>query len=102
MKCSKCGQDNSDALQFCTRCHATLRFVCPSCKHLQFQGGKCEKCGVDFAKYAVMIQAKAKDDLERDAAQERERMSLARSLILFPINGGLSILRYFRSRFLGG
>src|SRR5207248_10279917 len=101
MKCPKCGQDNSDAVQFCTHCHATLKFVCPACKHVQMQGGKCEQCGVDFAKYAVMMQAKAKAESEREIAQTRERIGLARSLMMFPINGGLTLLRYLRARLLG-
>jgi zinc ribbon protein len=101
MKCPKCGQDNADGVQFCTRCHATIKFVCPACKHVQIQGGKCEQCGVDFAKYALMIQSKAKDEIDRESAKTRQRTSLFRSLIYFPINGGLTLVRYLRSRFLG-
>ncbi|PYV13187.1 MAG: hypothetical protein DMG21_21660 [Acidobacteria bacterium] len=101
MKCPKCGQENPDAVQFCTRCHATLKFVCPACKHVQDQGGQCAKCGVNFAKYALMIQARAKDEVDRKIAQSRERTSLARNLMMVPVNGGLSLLRYLRSRLLG-
>ncbi len=101
MNCPKCGQDNADGVQFCTRCHATIKFVCPACKHVQIRGGKCEQCGVDFAKYALMIQSKAKDEIDRESAKTRQRTSLLRSLIYFPINGGLTLARYLRSRFLG-
>jgi ribosomal protein L37AE/L43A len=101
MKCPKCGQENSDALQFCTRCHATLKYICPACKHAQLQGGQCEKCGVDFAKYALMMQTKAKDDVDREIAQGRERASLVRNLMMAPISGWLSLFRYVRSRLLG-
>jgi zinc ribbon protein len=101
MKCPKCGQENADTVQFCTRCHATLKYACPACKHVQFEGGKCQKCGVDFAKYALMIQAKARDEVDREIAQSRARTGLARSLMMFPINGGLTLVRYLRSRLLG-
>ena len=101
MTCPKCGQENSDAVQFCTRCHATLKFVCPACKHVQLHAGQCEKCGVDFAKYALMVQTRAKDEVDREIARSRERTNLARDLMMAPINGGLSLLRYLRTRLLG-
>src|SRR5450755_2083253 len=50
-KCPKCGTDARDIARFCPRCHATLRFECPSCGNTQRAGGKCEKCGIDFVKY---------------------------------------------------
>ncbi len=56
---------------------------------------------MDFAKYTLMVQAKARDEVDRDIAHRRERTNMARGLILAPINGGLSLLRYLRSRLLG-
>jgi len=48
-----------------------------------------------------MVQTRAKDEVDREIAQSRERTNLARDLMMAPINGGLSLLRYFRSRLLG-
>jgi len=100
MLCPKCRQENQDSAQFCLRCHTPLRYVCPACKHVQVQGGKCDQCGVDFTKYAAMMVFKAKTDAEQRREQVRARSSILKQIVLLPITGGLSLLKYFRQ--LGG
>jgi len=73
MQCPKCKTENSERVTYCVRCHTPLKYTCPSCKHVQLQGGKCEKCGVDFAKYAAMLVFQAKD-----AAQEQRKNAVWR------------------------
>ncbi len=93
MKCSKCGTEASDSARFCPRCHNTLRFECPACHHEQRQGGKCEKCGVDFMKYfsAVLTMKKAESDATHSKINERS--SLLKNIVLLPFNMGLPFLR---------
>ena len=101
MQCPKCRQENPDTAQFCTRCHTTLRYFCPACKQVQDHGGKCDQCGVDFAKYGAMLVFKAKDDAKQAREQTRGRASLIKQIVLLPITGGLSLLKYFRTQFRG-
>lgn len=93
MKCPKCGNEARDVARFCQRCHATLRFQCPACKHEQRQGGACEKCGVDFLKYitAVVSAQKSEADAEHDRLEQRSR--LMRNLMLTPFTLGIPLLR---------
>ncbi|MGB0034012.1 MAG: zinc ribbon domain-containing protein [Candidatus Acidiferrales bacterium] len=95
IKCPKCGSEARDIARFCPRCHATLRYQCPSCAHEQRQGGTCEKCGVDFLKYvtAVVTAKQAESDIIHDKIEERSR--LIKSILWVPITGGLSLIRYF-------
>jgi hypothetical protein len=99
MQCPKCRHENSEKVQFCTICHTPLRFVCPACRHIQDHGGKCERCGVDFAKYAAMLVFQAREGVQAKRRQTRENASLARQILLIPLTGGLSLLRYLFSRF---
>jgi hypothetical protein len=94
-KCPKCGTDARDVARFCPKCHATLRYECPSCHNNQRTGGKCEKCGVDFLKYVGAVVAAKK--AEADAIHERfeSRSSLLKGLLWLPFNGGMSLVRYF-------
>jgi DNA-directed RNA polymerase subunit RPC12/RpoP len=94
-KCPKCGTDARDVARFCPRCHTTLRFECPSCGNRQRAGGKCEKCGVDFIKYigAVVAAKKAEADAVHDRLESRS--GFLRALLLLPVNGGVSLIRYF-------
>jgi hypothetical protein len=94
-KCPKCGTDAKDIARFCPRCHTTLRFECPSCNNRQRVGGKCEKCGIDFIKYIGAVVAAKK--AEADAVHERleSRSSFMKNLLLLPIDGGISLVRYF-------
>lgn len=79
--------------RFCQRCHMTLRFTCPACKHEQRQGGKCEKCGVDFLKYITSVVAvqKGQADLEHDRLEERS--NLLKNILLTPFTMGIPLIR---------
>jgi hypothetical protein len=95
MVCPKCSTQNRDVARFCTRCHTTLRFKCPACEHEQRRGGVCEKCGVDFVKYATMliVQRQSEHDLEHERLERRS--GLLKSLVWAPLSGGISVFRYF-------
>jgi len=101
MQCPKCRQENPDTAQFCTRCHTALRYICPACKHVQGHGGKCEQCGVDFAKYLTMMVFKAKDDAQQERDRVKTRSSLLKQILLLPVTGGFSLLKYIRSTLRG-
>jgi hypothetical protein len=101
MQCAKCKTENSDTVTFCVRCHTPLKYTCPACKHVQLQGGKCEKCGVDFAKYAAMLVFQAKDSVQRERAKAKERAGIWKQILLLPITGGLSLIKYFVGRAKG-
>lgn len=79
--------------RFCRRCHATLRYECPACKHEQRRGGSCEKCGVDFLKYIMAVVADKHG--ESDAIYERQerRSTLLKNLLSVPLNLGIPLLR---------
>jgi hypothetical protein len=98
IKCPKCAADAREVARFCPRCHATLRFECPACKHEQRKGGACEKCGVDFVKYigAVVAGKKAQADQVHDRIEQRT--NVIKHVLLLPITGGLSLFRYFFGR----
>ena len=84
-----------DVARFCTRCHATLRFKCPSCAHEQRQGGVCEACGVNFLKYATVMITEKKAESEREHDRMEERSGLLKSLLWVPLSGGISLVKYF-------
>jgi hypothetical protein len=52
---------------------------------------------VDFAKYAAMLVFQARQQVQ--GKRKRRKGSLARQILLIPLTGGLSLLRYFLSRF---
>jgi hypothetical protein len=93
MQCPKCGSEARDIARFCPRCHATLRYECPSCKNEQRHGGTCDKCGVDFLKYISAVVAGKQ--AEADAAHERLEQSsnLMKNLLLTPFTLGIPLLR---------
>jgi hypothetical protein len=94
MKCPKCGAEAREVARFCQRCHATLRFSCPSCGHEQRQGGVCEKCGTNFLKYINAVVAMKK--VGADAIHDRfeRRSSLLTNTIWLPFTW-MSLLRHF-------
>ena len=96
VKCPKCGADAREVARFCQRCHMTLRYSCPACKHEQRKGGSCEKCGVDFLKYITAVVDAKRDS--RDVAQERleSRTGLVKNVLMIPLTGGLSLLKLLR------
>lgn len=95
MKCPKCATEALDSARFCPRCHATLLYICPACAHTQREGGRCEKCGVDFLKYVTAMVSQ-----EREKAEATHRRSaLMRNILWAPLTGGISLLRQlFHSR----
>jgi hypothetical protein len=95
MECPKCGQTVRDVATFCTRCHNTLRFKCPACTNEQKHGGKCDKCGVDFLKYATVLITKSRAEVDDERDRLDRRSSLLKNLIWIPITGGMSLIRHF-------
>jgi zinc-ribbon domain len=93
MKCPKCGTDATDVARFCRRCHMTLRFECPSCHHQQLQGGTCEKCNVDFLKYLNSVITIKKVEAEAQHSRNQRRSWIIKQVVLFPITGGLHLLK---------
>ena len=75
-----------------------MKYLCPSCKHVQLQGGKCEKCGVDFAKYAAMLVFQAKDGAQSERDKSKNRTAIIKQVLLLPITGGYSLMKYFLGR----
>jgi predicted RNA-binding protein with PUA domain len=96
--CHKCGQSNPDSVRFCTKCHFPLRFVCPACAHTQRVGRTCEACGVDFEKFGLTQLSRMKLESERETARLQKQTSVFREVILAIATGGLSLLKYLRSR----
>jgi predicted RNA-binding Zn-ribbon protein involved in translation (DUF1610 family) len=94
IKCPKCGGNARDIARFCPRCHATLRYQCPACAHEQRHGGTCDACQIDFVKYvtAVVTQKQAEADVIHDRIERRS--GLVKNLLLVPITGGFTLLRY--------
>jgi hypothetical protein len=95
IKCPKCGVDTREVARFCARCHATLRFECPACKHEQRKGGACEKCGVNFAKYITAVVASKKVEADQVHDRIERRTGIIKQVFLLPITGGLSLIKYF-------
>jgi len=93
MLCAKCKQENSEEVFYCVRCHAPLKFTCPACQHVQRQGGTCEKCGVDFAKYTSMLIFRAESAAQAERERARGRANVWRQVCLAPLTGGLSLIK---------
>jgi|SRR5271156_1633632 len=93
VKCPKCGSDVRAIARFCRRCHATMRYTCPSCGHDQRQGGTCEKCGINFMKYigAVVTVKKAEADMVHERLERRA--DLLKHILWIPFTGGLSLIK---------
>jgi hypothetical protein len=92
-QCPKCATSVRQIARFCPRCHATLRFECPSCGHEQRHGGTCEKCGVDFLKYigAVLAAKKAEADAVHDRIEQRS--TLMKNILWIPFTLGIPALK---------
>jgi hypothetical protein len=95
IKCPKCAADAREVARFCPRCHATLRFECPACKHEQRKGGSCEKCGVNFVKYITAVVAAKKVEADQVHDRIERRTGIIKQVFLLPITGGLSLFKYF-------
>jgi hypothetical protein len=101
MNCLKCGQKNLKAVEFCVRCHTPLRYTCPACKNVQDHGGKCDQCGADFAKFAAMMVFQAQSNANLSRQNARDRQSIIKQILLLPITGGFSLIKFFRSKMHG-
>ena len=101
MLCPKCQHENPETGQFCLRCHTPLRYICPACQNVQSQGKKCDACGVDFMKYAMMLQFQMKKESEQERERKKTRHSIIKQIVLLPITGGFSLLKFLRSRLRG-
>jgi hypothetical protein len=64
-------------------------------------GGTCDGCGLDFAKYAAMLVFRAMDDAQRERQKAKGRAAIWKQVFLFPITGGLSLIRYFTGKARG-
>jgi methionyl-tRNA synthetase len=93
MKCPKCSSEARDIARFCPRCHATLRYECPSCHHEQRHGGTCDKCGVDFLKYITAVVSAKKAEADAVAEKFERRSSLIANILSVPVNGGIPLIR---------
>ncbi len=100
--CSRCGQNNPATAQFCVRCHQTLRITCPSCGHVQESGSACETCGVKFVKYAAMLLAQKEIEAQREREHTRARQTLWKQVLLLPVTGGISLVRYLLAKARNG
>jgi hypothetical protein len=98
MECPKCKTVNADTEHFCRRCHMTLLYKCPSCGATQRTGGKCDTCGIDFAKYMSMVVAQEQIRANREHERVREHVGIWKQIILLPVTGGFSLIKYFRNR----
>jgi hypothetical protein len=56
---------------------------------------------VDFAKYAAMLVFRAKDDAQLVRAKAKQRQGIWKQIILLPITGGLSLIKYFAGKAKG-
>jgi hypothetical protein len=56
---------------------------------------------VDFAKYLAMMHFQMRSDADRDRERLRNRNAVLKQVLLLPITGGLSLLKYFRGRIRG-
>jgi predicted amidophosphoribosyltransferase len=93
MRCAKCGQENPETHDFCSRCHAPVRYTCPSCKHIQIHGGQCD---LDFGKYAAMLVFQGQATTRRARQRQKVRSEIIRQILLLPITGGWSLLKYLK------
>ena len=101
MLCPKCRQENPEKAQYCVRCHTPLSYTCPACKHVQTHGGKCDQCGVDFVKYSAMLLFSAKDAAARERERTRAQTSIIKQIVLLPITGGISLVKYLLGQLRG-
>lgn len=76
----------------------TLLYKCPSCAATQRHGGTCDKCGVDFAKYAAMLitQEEARASTQREKL--RSNASIWKQIVLLPVTGGYSLMKFLLRR----
>jgi hypothetical protein len=94
MQCPKCKTEVRDVATFCTKCHNTLRFKCPSCQNEQRHGGTCDKCGIDFLKFAAVLMNQNRAELDVEHERIERRSGLLKHILFVPITGGITLLRH--------
>jgi hypothetical protein len=52
-------------------------------------------------KYAMMMQFELKKQSDQERAKLRNRSSIIKQILLLPITGGFSLLKFFRARLRG-
>jgi hypothetical protein len=57
---------------------------------------------VDFAKYAAMLIFKAQEQSKREKERARTRAGVIKQILLLPITGGISLVRYLLAQLKGG
>lgn len=102
MACPKCGCENPASARFCVRCHMTLRFVCPACSHSQTQSGMCERCGLNFAKYAIAAEFRMENQERSKRERSESRNEIVKQALAAPLTGGWSLVKYLRTTLRGG
>jgi hypothetical protein len=68
---------------------------------VQAHSGQCDQCGVDFAKYSAMLIFSAKETAERERERTRTRTSIVKQILLLPITGGYSLIKFLLTRMRG-
>ena len=76
----------------------TLLYRCPSCGASQRHGGKCDACGVDFAKFAAMLIAQEQSRVDREHEKIRGKAAAWKQLLLLPVTGGFSLVKLLLRR----
>jgi hypothetical protein len=56
---------------------------------------------VDFAKYAAMLVFSAKDAAARERERTRVQTSIIKQILLLPITGGISLVKYLLGKLRG-
>jgi len=56
---------------------------------------------VDFAKYAAMLVFRAQQNAQVERSKAKGRAAIWKQIFLFPITGGLSLIKYFRDKAKG-
>jgi hypothetical protein len=56
---------------------------------------------VDFAKYAAMLVFRAQEDAQAQRRKSKRRGTIWKQILLVPITGGLSLIKYFVGRARG-
>jgi hypothetical protein len=56
---------------------------------------------VDFGKYAAMLVFKAQQDSELARGRARTRAGIVKQIILLPITGGYSLIKYLLGQLRG-
>ena len=99
--CPKCGRNNLEGAYFCTSCHQILIHRCPNCWHEQQSGGRCEKCGTDFALYweRAFERALEREDRIWWDGFKSAVLNIA-SFVLWPITTLGGLLRFLITRLL--